>query len=349
MGDQELSGLNIQPSLEVMPEGNKTGIVVTVATGLAVVIALLAISNYVLENYSPNLGYRLFDSKWELLLRQHRPVDVLVLGDSSMNQGIDTEFLKAMTGLDALNLATIGDAIAVNDHWMLEEYIDRVGPPVCVVVGHVYDVWYRPIHYPLVARVPIDSSSLRNRLSELYSDRTVKLGVQLELLIAEYFKGFSENQSMTTLLTRPWTAQISSMKLLKSGFHPSYGAEPDNVTDDAKGHIDFVRSQVFEPSHENRSSLEQMVDLANRYKFRLYIINSPLYEGLTKDENFKRYLSNVNTFISEAMYQSDYATHLFAAPITYGTHEMQNADHLIATAAENFTQKVIDRIDCRTQ
>jgi hypothetical protein len=136
------------------------------------------------------------------------------------------------------------------------------------------------------------------------------------------------------------------MKLLNSGFYAAHDAQPEYVVKETIGHIDFVRSEIFEPSHENRFSLAQMVKLADKHKFRLYFINSPLYQGIYEDEDFKRYLSNVNAFISDATYQSDYVTHLFATPITYGAHEMQNVDHLVATAAEHFTQEVIDKIDC---
>jgi hypothetical protein len=274
-------------------------------------------------------------------------VNILVLGDSSANQGMATDYIMKSTGLTALNLATEGSAIAVNDYWMLEDYIDRVGLPDCVIIGHVYDLWDRHINYPLIAQIPVDGSSIRDRLGDLPYNHAAKFSAQLKYLIAKYFRAVSENQSMKRLLIRPWSAQESSPIILsESGFYAAHGAQPEKVTDDANGHLERVRTRIFKASLENRYSLTKMVNLANKHKFRLYFINSPLYQGLYEDEYLKRYLTSVNAFISDATNQSDYATHLFSTPITYGDHEMQNVDHLIAGAAEHFTQKVIEKIDC---
>lgn len=343
MSNRRFSGLRIQPSREAMPAGNSKVIAMTVVIGLVIVAALMAASHYVLERYSPNTGYRLVRAKWELLLSQNSPVDVLVLGDSSANQGIDTEYLTATTNLTALNLSTVGTAIAVNDYWMLEEYLDRIGSPTCVVVGHTYDLWYRPINYSLVAQIPIDTRSIRNRLIELSSNNTA----QLKFLLAKYFRAYSENISMKELLMYPWTAQETSpIVLADSGFYATHDARPDDVYNDASGHLERVRTSMFVPSNENRYALMRMVRLAEKYRFRLYLANGPLYEGIYEDRFFKRYLADVNTFISDAANQSGYVTHLFSTPVTYKDDEMQLIDHLVAKAAEHYTQKLIENMNC---
>ena len=89
-----------------------------------------------------------------------------------------------------------------------------------------------------------------------------------------------------------------------------------------------------------------MVRLAETHRFRLYLANSPLYEGVYEDRPFKQYLADVNAFLSDAADHSNYVTHLFSTPITYEDHEMQSVDHLVATAAEYFTQTLIDYMNC---
>jgi hypothetical protein len=54
--------------------------------GMIVVVNLLAIG--FLSQYTTNFGYFLNYQKWDLLKRMDKPVQWLILGDSSVNQGI---------------------------------------------------------------------------------------------------------------------------------------------------------------------------------------------------------------------------------------------------------------------
>ena len=347
MSDKNPLSTAVQPSREVMPTGSVDRVSMTLLIGIAVFAILMFVSHVTLDYYSGNAGYRLVRDKWELLLSQESPVDILVLGDSSANQGIDTDFIARATGLTALNLATVANALVVNDYWMLQEYIDRVGLPECVVVVHASDVWYRAVNYSIVAQIPIKSSSIRERLHDLESRNVLEVRAQRNFLIARYFKAYSENLSMKRLLMQPWTAWSQSpLNLSNSGFHASFEANPELVVRDAANLLKVVQSGSFEPSGENKYSLERMVSMAGEQGFHLYLANSPLYRGISDDEEYKGYLMDVNTFISDATYQHDNVTQLFVKQITYGADEMQYADHIIASAAEHFTRQVIDRIEC---
>ena len=116
----------MQDVREILPDGSSATLVRTLVLGLIFLLVLLLASNFLLSRFSTNVGYTWIRMKWELLLDLDRPVDILVLGDSSMNQGLDTDYIAATEQVSALNLATNGALISVNDVWMLERYLKEL-------------------------------------------------------------------------------------------------------------------------------------------------------------------------------------------------------------------------------
>src|SRR5207253_10129783 len=108
-----------------------------------------------LNRFPINSGHGLVQAKWNLLKRLPAPIDVLVLGDSSGNQGVVPQLLGAALGGTTINACTLADALIVNDAWMLDLYIRRLGPPKRVILVHVYDVWERDISYDVWAQIPL--------------------------------------------------------------------------------------------------------------------------------------------------------------------------------------------------
>src|SRR5262245_5791244 len=132
----------------------------SVAWSIVGAIAVVAILNVaamgILGAWSTNIGYRLVQEKWDLLMRQRSPVEWLVLGDSSCNQGVVPAVLDEELRTTSLNLCTIGDMMLVGDAWMLRSYLQRVGVPRHVVMVHVYDIWGRgSMRGELLAKVPL--------------------------------------------------------------------------------------------------------------------------------------------------------------------------------------------------
>src|SRR4249920_755258 len=70
------------------------------------VVSANVLAGLVLQRWSPNLGYAVAKKKWEILLTLHGPVDWLILGDSTANQGVDPRVLATHLGGRALNLGT---------------------------------------------------------------------------------------------------------------------------------------------------------------------------------------------------------------------------------------------------
>ncbi len=335
--------LNRQPAQELIADINSKTLYKTLLITLLVVFALNLFSSQLLKLFSPNGGYKLVQTKWDILNKLETPVDVLIVGDSSGNQGIDTDFIRQKTGKSALNLATIGNMLALNDYWLLTEYIKKFGQaPGCVINIHVYDIWHEHANHGVIAQIPLSPIQMISNLSE------TGLGIkfQAKYLLAKYIPSWSENTSLKRILMRPWKARRLSIPLSYSGFQPWPDANPKNVLRDIEVHKKFVQQNSFKPSEENIYALKQMGTLSEKENFSLTIINSPMVDALYREKDLKIYLADVNNFIRGIAANYDNMHHLFAIPETFSASVMQNADHLTTEAAKAYTLRLIENLEC---
>ena len=101
-------------------------------------------------------GVFLIRSKWNLLRDIDSPVEWLILGDSSANQGVIPDKFRSEYGGRVVNLGTVANALLIEDVWMLQDYIESHGAPKNVIVVHVYDMWVREADTSVFAHVPWD-------------------------------------------------------------------------------------------------------------------------------------------------------------------------------------------------
>lgn len=82
---------------------------------------------------------------------RERPVDVLFIGDSTVDSAIDERVFERISGLSCMNLGLAGDFGTYGDMFMLKSYLAKFPPPRAVVVWHTVDVWQRSLKYPSFA------------------------------------------------------------------------------------------------------------------------------------------------------------------------------------------------------
>ncbi len=128
-------GLGIQPAEEVLRSPSIRTWVATALVAMGVVLLCNAAAGRLLEAFPQNDGYAMIKGKWNLMKGLKRPVDVLVLGDSSCSLGVDPRVIEGEIGGTALNLCTIGDMAVVGDYWMLDHYIEKFGAPKTEIIG----------------------------------------------------------------------------------------------------------------------------------------------------------------------------------------------------------------------
>ena len=291
-----------------------------------------------------NLAGWIIGHKWRLLLDLKQPVDDLVLGDSSCNQGVNPATLARELGdRRAVNLCTIGDMLALNDAWMLQSYIERHGPPRRVIIVHVYDIWSRDFNWSRVGSIPVGLMTLRKLRPEVRLQRW-----QLRSYIeSRYFPLYSSNLSLQARLragdprirNSPGPRRIDSL-----GFLADTVAFPDSVELDLRGHLRFLGEDAYQLSPDNRRGLARIAELAEDHGFEVYLAPAPVYERLAEAAPFVRYFSQVEESLAGVAGEGSRVHLVFDHPMTFPASVMQNADHLVLDAANQYTRALAARI-----
>lgn len=301
-----------------------------------------------LERFSTNYGYWTLHQKWNLLRRLEAPVDWLILGDSSCNQGVSPALFHEQLGVSALNLCTIGNVTALSDLWMLEEYIQRFGVPKGVVIVHVYDIWQRDLDPVLLGQIPRPWGFWEKHTlgDQLLQDSRARQALFLE----RYVPLVSQRNTLTRILYAVFFGKLTPFKeqwhLEPDGFLIADQAKPEIAEQDGRDHLDFVRENKASVSLVNQVALRNLADIADRYQLPLYLVNSPLIEGLATEKEFQAYLAQLQAQLVEVIEPSEY-THLIPDLKTFPASQLQTADHLILPGAQEYTEWLIQLIASR--
>jgi hypothetical protein len=313
----------------------------TVLLNLLVPLVVFLVTNFALlwylDRYTTNRGYWLLEQKWEMLQAMSEPVDWLVVGDSSGNQGVVPEVWQDELNEKAVNLCTIGGTAALDGVWMIEEYIARFGAPENILIVHTYDAWYRDLEPILLAKIPLPWGYW-NRY-----EPTPALSVEdrLNIFLGRYVPLYAETVTIGDVLVlaveSPDNLFKNSFHLEPDGYMPALEADPQYVKRDLEWHLDLVEKNNFRLAEVNRASLEQVITLAERYHVNVYIANGPIYEGLYGNEDFQEYISEVRKALGEFAEQSAYVHYLPALSV-FPDSQMEDVAHVIHPAAERYTE-----------
>jgi hypothetical protein len=305
---------------------------------LAIVTCANVAARWAVDKLSPNLGFVVYQTKWTQLLSRSEPADWVVLGDSSANQGVDPRVLERDLGGTAVNLATLADATAVMDAWMLQRYIDRFGPPRAAVLVHVYDMWSRGFEYQLMAETPLPWGFWTGM------EPRVDMGLRHTLQVAEfrYLPLYTRKESLLLLLHGETYAERPA--ITDSGFMSVTHASAHGVAADAREHLEFTRTHTFRISPENRRALDTIATLANRYNFDVFLANSPLYSGVYEDPAFRRYYEDVVGTLDTWVAANRHIHYLFEQPLRFSSDVMTNVDHVTAAAASRYSDELARRL-----
>ena len=299
-------------------------------------------ANLYLRNFPQNRGYWLIQEKWSLLTKLKQPVDWLVLGDSSCNQGVIPEILETELAGKAVNLCTIGDTIVLNDAWMLSKHIQEYGAPKNIAIIHVYDVWQREINWNVTSQTPLSWGYW----NELEPKVEVSPQQQKDLFLNRYVPLYSQNTSLKKVIENSdrWF-KAKDYQLSGTGFMSVPEADTWNVEQDAKGHI---KSTSKQPSHNlsatNQKAMDSIIQLAEEHDINVYLVNSPLYEELYQNPDFRAYYDRVQIELDQISQRSDKVKRVMTTPMTFSKEEMENADHVITEAAEAYTKQLAQEI-----
>lgn len=312
---------------------------------LVVLVLINSFALWYLGNYSTNFGYWTIHQKWNLLGKIEEPVDWLVLGDSSCNQGVSPAIIAEQTGESALNLCAIGNVTALHDVWMLEEYLQRFGPPKGVVVVHVYDVWPRDLDPLIFGQIPRPWQFWREHT--LGTELLDNPDIRSKLFQERYVPLLSQRLTLTKMLRSTFFFKLLPFKpqwlLDENGFLMDEQARPETAIQDGLDHMQFTAENEPSVSSLNQQALERLVEIAEDNRLPVYLVNSPLYEGLNADAGFQAYLAALQVQIEALVGQSAYV-HLVPEVKTFPASQLQTADHLTLSGAHTYTEWLIRRV-----
>ena len=334
-------GIEIQPAEEVLRSPSIRTLLATALVALGVVLLCNAAAGRLLVAFPQNHGYAMIKGKWNLLEGLKRPIDVLLLGDSSCALGIDPSVIEGEIGGIALNLCTTGDMTVVGSYWMLDRYIQKFGPPKTVIIGHVLNIWQRSISPIVVEQIPVLDSFVN-----LYSET---LGFQWRQyflsLVAKYIPFYAENQSLARILTYPWSASKRDFAMDSSGFTSIQKPDPHRVLEDADNYRRFVRKKGFRISRDNHIALDNIAHLTEKYGFDVFFVVAPLYEGLIIDPEVQAYITEQNMFFENFSRRHPHFWNVFSEPVLFSEYEMENADHVILSASAVYTRSILKSVE----
>jgi len=325
---------------EFIPTTSPRRVGTIIVSVLAFVFLLNLVVTVWLNRTVPNEGYRKIRQKWSMLEHLQKPVDTVILGDSSGAQGLDPEVVTRNLGGTAINLCTVGDMTVVDSAAMLDEYIRRYGPPKRVIVVHVFDVWNRQITGYAFAQTPLSPSSP----AVAWWPRAQDGALKREMFLGRNVKLFSESKSLLENVKE----LVKGHKDRGPGPRPdgfSVALKPDRnqLNRDVKEHLDTAAQIDPTVSSDNVAALKHMGELSKRYRFPVYVVNGPISDLVMSDPTFvngyQKTISNV-----EAECAQDGDIFLMQTPMQFPRSEMDNVDHLTYQGAQTYTQSAAQLI-----
>ncbi|HEX9926601.1 MAG TPA: hypothetical protein VGD99_28400 [Anaerolineae bacterium] len=336
-----------QLTREILIVANARSVLTSVLGTMLLVLAVNFAAMWYIDHYISNTGLELVEQKWKILQNMEAPVDWLVLGDSTGNQGVVPEILENELGGTALNLCTIVPMTTLDDALMLDVYIDKFGPPRNLVIVHSYDALSTPMSPLTFAKVPLPwGVSSRYR----FSPALISISQQIQIAVARHFPVYFENGTLKTIifdgLKSPETLFVSRkahLGLTSKGYMPRYEPRPEDVEDDKEGHLEGIQSEEFFVTDVNIVAVDHIAALAEQHGINVYIVTGPLYEDLYKDEVFQERFAQIQAWWSEAAGRSEYV-HYVTSVSTFPSDEMEEVDHATHLAAEQYTENVSSEI-----
>lgn len=312
-------------------------------------LMLLFLANWAVlwlsQAYPYNRGYWVVQQKWELLQNLTAPVDWLIVGDSTGNQGLVPDVFEERLGGTAVNLSTEGGMVALDDVWLLEDYIEKFGPPAHVLIIHSYDAWHRDVETIYIAKTPLSWNSWQNAYIPSLS---LTAQESFNVWLARYVPLYADNVSLGKLIRQRiygWPIFERRYKLQEDGFMPLESV-PNSafVYEDLETHLNFVANSSFVMSDVNRQALAQLKFLAETYHIEMYLAFGPMYEGLAEEEAFKAYFNLVQTELQSFADQSE-NVHLLPTTAVFPADQLENVDHVILDAARLYTNLIASDIE----
>ena len=333
--------LQLEPPTEQEFKTTTKTVVVSIVLTAALVIFANFISIEICNRSSSNLGYYLLRDKWNRL-ETSSPIDTIVLGDSSGNQGVVPSLLEDSLGGSSMNLCTTAGSLVITDVWMLNRYIEKHGAPKRVVVVHAYDGWLRNREGHLVNVLsqtpqPKEFWSKSNPRVELSTSESS------QLMAAKWFPIYNQNVTLQMFVFNPVGA-FRPPPITDKGFMQVNSANQSRTLREHNKFTKACTNSNFSFSEINEKSVNELVALAEKHRFKIYFVTSPIYDQTLANENAKEFCEAAHLWIKQKIRNSNQCHLLFKTPVPFPIEQLESLDHVNVEGANVFTQMIADRV-----
>jgi hypothetical protein len=330
---------------EIVGDASRARVLVVVLGTLAMLVVANAVSCIALRRHPVNRSNWLVREKWRLL-DAREDADTLILGDSSCSQGVRPDILDRALEAHSLNLCTVGNMLAVNDVWMLGEYIRLHGRPKRVFIIHVYNMWARTADGP-TAQLLGKIDRPWGFWNELQPPLDLDLSLRGDVAVSRWFPLYGENTSLLRFVEAPFLGLPRQFAIdPKSGFMKVVTPNPSRVLKDANDHVDELRRQAAQHtpvvSDVNRHALDALRVLAEREHLDVTIMSAPIFAGLWNEPATQQRYRDISAVLHASVGTSPYIRIIDEAPATFSEREMENVDHVVGESAVAYTRWVLD-------
>jgi len=288
-----------------------------------------------LQETAINRGYFLIQGKWKLLLGMKKPVDWLVLGDSSGNSAVVPHLLSETLGGSSVNLCTIGWLSAMNDIWMLQNYRARFGLPKGILIVHSPFMWQGRLEKDLVQKIPLSWKDIQAM------DPPVKFNLKDSwcFFLARYFPLYSQNESLAYLLQFRHKAFVKKLNLNAEGYEAYGEANPEKLKL-AVSNNEKLLQKGFALSEDNHRALESLKSFAEQNHVPVYLVDGPLYQEVAEKKEVRRYLDQLAAELQLILGGSDWVHYLRGGYNLFPGAQLESVDHTTAEGAKVYTRLV---------
>jgi hypothetical protein len=330
------------------PQPSRRSLIVTLLVFLAGVIGLnVAAARITVPSERWNRGEFIVASKWKLALETTAGADVLILGDSTCLVSVDPD--SAATGRSrALNLCTVGDVLPLADTYLLENYLANADrPPSAVVVMHAYDIYSRQLSLDNFLLMPLSPLEAAQRAAALPGFRSQdRVMFPLRAGFHKLLPMFGRRAQLKSELGLTPRRDTRHVPITARGFMPTVKTSATEVEDDAAGHIRGARQDPdYHVSTYGDYALRGITSLAERDRFTVYLVQSPLYRELAADAAFAAVYRQYLAQLVALGRRSPCVVSLLDQPWLFGANEMQNADHILPEHVAGFTARLLGTVD----
>jgi len=303
-------------------------------------LALNVAACLLVNRFTPNQGYRDIRKKWDYLISLEEEVDMMIVGDSSCNHGIQPALINRALEINSINLCTIGNALLLEDAWMVDYYLKRGFTLDALMISHVHDIWYREKNLAVIAQIPLAGLYWQSLSPSLESGEWDTL----EILKHKYLPLHTQKSSLSHVLMYPWIAS-GYVPFQNFGFDSSAKPNTERVENEATALLKWVTAQPFRVSEINDRAFRHMLELAEENDFDVYYVPSPMFDLLRENPAMQRYLSALNDYLEEISSRYKRLGVLFNEPVEFPIEELESPDHVIPDAAAAFTAAVIEKLN----